>query len=750
MKAIFRKIIAFIWVGGLLLFLTGCEKKHQVPNEMYIRPESNSNLNVDYEWIKMTRYEGDGLYVSFYAVGIWTGDAIANSSKSTNSNDDFFYRFSNNKRGAVNEGCLVSYEIVPKLDKNSTAGCNVSHYQPYLLLDSSIEDITLTEESGGFKLNWSPMNGASYYYVLRRADVDNGNGTGVTLIAQLLDRVSGNTYLDKNVVTGKYYEYYVLAYKQFTGLDVKSVATGSSYFDGTNSGGDDGGSSSSNSAPRGLYISMYNSGTTTTVYLQWFGVSDAINYKVYRATDPNGIWAYYASSTTEDYEDTKVSNGVTYYYRVSAVTSEGEGPKSSYASCTISNSGSGGGGGGGTSTTKPSTPTGLTATANQSYIDLSWNSVSSASKYNVYRSTSAYGSFSLIKSTTSTSFTDNSVSSGTTYYYKVSAENGYGESSLSSYVSAKLGTSGGGSSATKPSTPTGLTATGNQSYIGLSWNSVSNASRYNVYRSTSAYGSFSLVKSTTSTSYTDSSVSSGMTYYYKISAENSYGESSLSSYVSAKPGTSGGGGGSSTTKPSTPTGLKATANQSYIGLSWNAVSNATKYYIYRSESAYGTYSLLDESYTNSYTDRKVLVSGKTYYYKISAVNIGGESSQSSYTYCKYEIIYAPCAPQGVSVTEGYSSLTIKWNVSTSNGCGKPTSQKISFYNPSKRTWEEKTVQVTSSSGSYYLTGTSLSQYTIASYLVTFIIELKNSEGKVTWEFEYNLDKGRITHYEEVK
>lgn len=61
------------------------------------------------------------------------------------------------------------------------------------------------------------------------------------------------------------------------------------------------------------------------------------------------------------------------------------------------------------------------------------------------------------------------------------------------------------------------------------------ASSYNVKRSTASGGSYTTVSSPTTNSYNDTSVTNGTTYYYVVSAVNSYGESGNSSQVSAMP-----------------------------------------------------------------------------------------------------------------------------------------------------------------------------------------------------------------------
>jgi fibronectin type 3 domain-containing protein len=206
----------------------------------------------------------------------------------------------------------------------------------------------------------------------------------------------------------------------------------------------------------------------------------------------------------------------------------------------------GGGIGGGGGGKKPAAPTGVTATAvSSSSIRISWNAVSGADEYNVYRSTSSSGTYSYRGYTRSTSYTDSGLSSGTTYYYRVTAENDNGESAQSSSVSATTSSSSSGS---KPSAPTGVTATAqSSSSIRITWNSVSGASRYIIYRSSTASGSYSNVGYISSTSFTNTGLSADTTYYYRVSAENNNGESAQSSTVYAKTSTASGGSGDALT-----------------------------------------------------------------------------------------------------------------------------------------------------------------------------------------------------------
>jgi len=100
-----------------------------------------------------------------------------------------------------------------------------------------------------------------------------------------------------------------------------------------------------------------------------------------------------------------------------------------------------------------------------------------------------------------------------------------------------------------PSTPTGLTATKNgAARIDLSWNVVSAATNYLLYRDTSSGGSFPLlttINSSSTLAYSNAGLSANTTYYYKISASNSNGESAASgeAYATTDSAPSSGGGG---------------------------------------------------------------------------------------------------------------------------------------------------------------------------------------------------------------
>jgi fibronectin type 3 domain-containing protein len=189
--------------------------------------------------------------------------------------------------------------------------------------------------------------------------------------------------------------------------------------------------------------------------------------------------------------------------------------------------------GGGGSGSGPSTPTGLRATAtSSSEIDLDWNAVSGASGYYVYQSTSSSSGFKKYSNSVSSSDAyAYGLSPNTTYYFRVTAFNSDGESGYSSTASAK--TLGG--SASTPGKVTGVTATASAYSIRVSWNAVSGATSYTVRRNPEGNTYYDKVYTGSATSYTDTDVTAGRRYYYRVFATAGYYDGEASEYVYATP-----------------------------------------------------------------------------------------------------------------------------------------------------------------------------------------------------------------------
>ncbi len=86
-----------------------------------------------------------------------------------------------------------------------------------------------------------------------------------------------------------------------------------------------------------------------------------------------------------------------------------------------------------------------------------------------------------------------------------------------------------------PETPANLTAGGTNLLIMLKWFASSNADSYNLKRSTTNGGPYSIIANVPATNYSDAAVNPGVNYYYVVSATNSAAESTNSAPVSAVP-----------------------------------------------------------------------------------------------------------------------------------------------------------------------------------------------------------------------
>ena len=171
-------------------------------------------------------------------------------------------------------------------------------------------------------------------------------------------------------------------------------------------------------------------------------------------------------------------------------------------------------------------------------LKVSWKVVPAAASYQIYRSTKKDGDYQHIKTIDSvgtSSWTDSSVKTGKTYYYKiktvVKTQNGEQTSGFSNVKSAKA----------VPAKTTLKAKASDAKNVKLTWSKVKGVSGYEIYRSNSKDGKYSKVKTISkgsTTSYKNGKLKKSTTYYYKIRAyrkvngKKVYG--SYSSVVSVK------------------------------------------------------------------------------------------------------------------------------------------------------------------------------------------------------------------------
>ena len=379
--------------------------------------------------------------------------------------------------------------------------------------------------------------------------------------------------------------------------------------------------------PAAPVVKLGNSAASGKPVLTWNAVSGATSYKVYRAASKSGTYSLLGTVTTTSYTNTGAKEGTTYYYKVKAANGAGESAYSNVVSGKV------------VVTPKPAAPVvKIGNSASSGKPTLTWSAVSGATSYKVYRATSQNGTYSLLGTVTATSYTNTGAKEGTTYYYKVKAVNGAGESAYSNVVSGQVKTV-----TPKPSAP--VVKIGNSASSGkpmLTWNAVSGATSYKVYRATSQNGTYSLLGTVTATSYTNTGAKAGTTYYYKVKAVNSAGESAYSNVVSGQVKSTG-----QTTVTTLTLGHSSASGKPQ--LTWKAVSGAASYKVYRATAKNGAYSVINTTKALTYTNTGAAL-GTTYYYKVEAFNAAGKSMGFS------AVVEGKVAPV---LAVGYSSVSGK-------------------------------------------------------------------------------------------
>ncbi|WP_052339257.1 glycoside hydrolase family 9 protein [Gorillibacterium massiliense] len=180
-------------------------------------------------------------------------------------------------------------------------------------------------------------------------------------------------------------------------------------------------------------------------------------------------------------------------------------------------------------TVAPTAPTNLTATGHTSQtVTLQWGASTDnvgVNGYNIYNGTALAGS------TSGTTFTVTGLTAATSYTFTVKAKDAAGNfSTASNAVTVTTDT------IAVPAAPTGVTATAGNAQATLAWSTVSGATSYTVQRSTTSGGPYTAVATgLTSTSYTNTGLTNGTTYYYVVNAVNTAGTSANSAQVSVTP-----------------------------------------------------------------------------------------------------------------------------------------------------------------------------------------------------------------------
>ncbi len=449
--------------------------------------------------------------------------------------------------------------------------------------------------------------------------------------------VASSSYINTGIYGGGTY-YYVV-----TAVDTGSLESSNSNQSSATAG------NVAPAAPTGLIATT----GSEQISLDWSdnAETDLSGYNVYRSQVSGGPYSKINGSLvlSSSYTNTGLYGGGTYYYVVTAVdTGVLESSYSNQSGATATNA-------------APAAPTGLIATAGSENISLDWNdnAETDIGGYNVYRSSTDGGPYTKLNGSlvASSSYINTGIYGGGTYYYVVTAvDTGSLESSNSNQSSATATNAA-------PAAPTGLTATPGSENISLDWNNNTepDLNGYNVYRSLVSGGPYSKINGSlvTSSNYTDTGLTGNVTYYYVITAVDlGSNESGNSNQASATP---------AGVPPTAPTGLVATPGDGLVSLDWNnnTEPDLNGYNVYRSLVSGGPYSKVNGTLvaTSNYTDAG-LTAGITYYYVVTAVDLGGYESGYSNQASATPYDNPPAAPTGLTATRGNQKINLNWDDNT--------------------------------------------------------------------------------------
>lgn len=553
--------------------------------------------------------------------------------------------------------------------------------------DQSTQYATLTcSYSAPTKVTSITIGGSSSTYAT--------SGSNVTLAW------SGATAGTNNAITGYVVYQNGTEYKTTTGTSISVPAhatAGSSYTytvvtKGThsNSGASSGVTVytySAPTAPTDISVSNDTPNADESVTLSWSGAAAGsynliTGYHIYRSDSADGSYSYLTAvetaATSSSCSVTAPSTmGTSYYYKVYTIGSRSNSTISSaYASVTTK------------TYTACKAPTSVSVSSTDvkpgETVTLSWSGATAGtnnaiSGYDIYRSSSPTGSYSKLKTVT-TSATSGSVSvtapstNGSSYYYKVltiGSVSAYNSTQSTVYATLTC-------SYSTPSAPTAITINGESSAYAssgekatLEWSGATAGTNndivgYAIYRNGSLY--VDGLENTVNSYEVDANSTIGSGYTYSVVAVGEYSNSAESAKVTIY--TYG--------SPDAPNAISVSnsnpeANSS-VTLSWRGAAagsynSIAGYEVYRSTSAYGTYSLIETISSTETSGSCIVVApsafGDSYYYKVATIGERASSAQSE----KYAVIttksYSACtAPTtfklSTTISTG-SNSTLSWS-----------------------------------------------------------------------------------------
>ncbi|MBY0505410.1 MAG: DUF1800 family protein [Bryobacteraceae bacterium] len=353
------------------------------------------------------------------------------------------------------------------------------------------------------------------------------------------------------------------------------------------------------------------------VNLSWKAATGATSYSIFRgtATNAQAATAIATNITGLTFQNTGLTNGTAYFYKVRAVNPIGSSNPSNEATATPTVV---------IVPAPPGAPTNLTATPGNARVSLAWQAVTGATSYNVYRSTTTNGQSNtpIASNVAGTTFNDVELVNGTLYFYKVRAVNGAGAGQPSNEASARPVAPPPPPPTAPTVPPTNLTATAGAGQISLSWAAATGATSYSIFRgtATNAQATTPIATNITVLTFNNTGLTNGTAYFYKVVGVNAGGSGPASAEVSATP----------LGAPAAPVLVSAVGADASVTLTWSAAPTAATYRVYRGTAAGQQAAVAVGTNLTTLTFQNTgLTNGTPYFFRVTAVNAGGESPRSN-------------------------------------------------------------------------------------------------------------------------
>lgn len=546
----------------------------KVPSGAYVKSKDSTTLRITWEadtnasgYVIKRAESASGKYTKIASVS--GGSTTYYDDETVTTNKTYYYKIqaynhNNGVKGYSGYGKAVSGKTVKK---------------------TSITKIVSTSSTKQ-TITWKKVSGANGYVIYRSTKKNSGYKKIKTISS-----ANTTSYKDSGLKAGtKYY------YKVKTRNKVNGKTGYGSY------------STVRNGRVGKKAVASAAGSSATKITVSWTAVTDAESYDIYRSTSEKGTYVKVGSAegSATSYTDSKLKMTKKYYYKVEAKIKGYKATGTSGMSKAVSS--------------YPVRQTSITSAGVNSdgQLQVTWQKITGCKGYELYRSTAAAGQYELLTTTSSSktvTYVDNAATAGTTYYYKVRPIGKYDGKT----IYGKYSTVVSGILLTAPADVKIVSVSENQ--LDVSWSAVTGATGYVVYRSTELNGTYTEVGATTAsqTTFSDITVTAGVTYYYKIKAVDAYNNSSI--FSSAASGC-------------------AVAKPAIISTTWNADRTGIQVDWKPSPAEVTGYELYRSSYSNPAVQTKVaIVSGtsyfdtnldasETYYYRVRTyqkLTLGGTS-----------------------------------------------------------------------------------------------------------------------------